>query len=226
MRLYKPWRDSNETHSWTVHCCKSLVLIHLTRGRAEVGWTSTMHAGCSGKGNGWHREKEKYVWASSLTALLHPGHKASQRYLWSQLGHGGRRRSDRHWKPAERREKVTETQKKEEESPSVTKNIQKTTESAPRSKANATRTHKRHCESCELVQSEVQQWQSWWQRFIKFINNNILETTWPTIEATINRLIYSKASPQIKRCEVEKFGDVCECDEISHVGITEAENRG
>ena len=34
--------------------------------------------------------------ASSLTALLHPGHKASQRYLWSQLGHGGRRRSDRH----------------------------------------------------------------------------------------------------------------------------------
>ncbi len=41
-------------------------------------------------------EEEKCVLASSLTALLHPGHKASQRYLWSQLGHGGRRRSDRH----------------------------------------------------------------------------------------------------------------------------------
>lgn len=33
-----------------------------------------------------------------LTALLHSGHKASQRDLWGQLHHGRRRgRSHRHW---------------------------------------------------------------------------------------------------------------------------------
>lgn len=50
-------------------------------------------------------KRENELLASSLTALLHSGHKASQRYLWSQLGHGGRRRrrsSSRHCRPAER----------------------------------------------------------------------------------------------------------------------------
>lgn len=112
----------DETHSWIGSLLQEVRIncSQRTEREGERDEQARCMLGVLEMGNGWQASGGKYVLASSLTALLHPGHKASQRYLWSQLGHGGRRRSDRHWKPAERR------QKKNIESPSVTKNVQRT----------------------------------------------------------------------------------------------------
>lgn len=95
-------------HSLIVHCCKRVVLFC----SQQTGGEEDERAQCM---LGVPAYKEESVsLASSLTALLHPGHKASQRYLWSQLGHGGRRRSDRHWKPAKKKKKKDREQHRKE----------------------------------------------------------------------------------------------------------------
>lgn len=162
-------------------------------------------------------KEEKYVLSSSLTALLHPGHKASQRYLWSQLGHGGRRGSDRHWKPAERTEK--EGGQKEEKARKSPRMYRRQLRVHPdtKKKPQKTQTHeawksKRSRQSwnpqsnqltCQLMKFQIRL-----LHFQHFKTEKTANYRW------IHLTVWS-CSVKHKR-DGEELSDVCECDEISH----------